>query len=447
MVASMRMAAETVAAILELLRDVPDLRGALARIPDRREAQGELPRRITVDADSAVASALASVFSARAIRRVGGKFQIDLGRAQTGLPPGELDATLHAALDRAPRDRCAEATAVSEDAVRRLGALRRSARSAAANAYLDEQIRLAEANKGEWVRRLREGERLAMAEAAKLLRCVDAAIDNRESVRLATFSARVAGDSKWLVPGGERTRMLGMALFAHDPATRQELLDASIDLAGPDAARLALEARGVLRDEAAVSVLCFGPIMYRKSGRSFDHVASHADLGEPVRLTLQQLRDARIEAPNATRVTVIENLTPFFEHIERLTSGEPEPSEIVIASEGQSTWAVVELVRALGRTGLPIRHATDLDRSGVLIARSLAARARLSMALLGMDARTHRRFAERGQRISPAEHDRLRALLADDPTDALGDDLLTEVMRTGLWIEPERFVEDVLIEA
>lgn len=420
------------------------LRAPLARILDRRAATGVLPARVTVDATPEVESSIADLFSRKAVRRVApGRVRIELSQAP-GWTSGDLDAALHAALGIAPRNRREEAEELAQLATGMLRDVAREARTPAAAAYLDEELALARAGKGDWTARLRvEPREVVRADLARLVRCVDAAATNVEPVRLATFSARVAGSSKWLVEG-DRARKVGAILAAHDAATRDELASAAVAPGARVAARAALEGRGIFRDEGAISVLCFGPIVYRKGDRSFDHVAMHAGLGEPCRLTLQQLRGASVEAPGAERVTVIENLTPFFERVEQLGSARRLDTEVVVASEGQASWAVVSLVRALHRSGLPVRHAGDLDRAGVLVARSLAGRAGVPIELLAMDVATHRRFVDRGLPLERAEAARLRALLESDPPDAPAHELLEEVARTGRWIEQERFLAEAL---
>jgi len=193
-------------------------------------------------------------------------------------------------------------------------------------------------------------------------------------------------------------------------------------------------------------VHCFGPLVYRKGNDRFDHVARHALRGEVSVLTLAQLRGAELEPPPVVRALVIENQTPFLDRVDALAARGGAPRELVICARGQAGWAVIELLRRLARAGVPIVHAGDLDRSGVLILRSLARRARARITPLAMDAATHRRFHAAARPISPGERERLGALLAVDDPAAAGHDLLAELAATGRWIEQEAFFDEVLAE-
>lgn len=433
--------------IRERFRDVPGLRAAIEAIVDRRAVRGALPQQMTLDVHREVEFALAEVFSGRAVRRASsGRVVIDFRRARAASGSIDIDEILHAAIGRTPRDHRVERDRFVTSAITALRALGAHALSVAARAYLDAQLESARAGKGDYLAAVRRsGSDAARDEWRTMVALIDAAVANAEPVRLATFSAKVAGDSKWLTANPDRLRRLGLVLASWDPATRAGLVDAGLQLESGATARLALEARGIFRDEGSVTVMCFGPITYVKRGQRFDHVARHARMGEPCRLTLKQIREAQIDAGGARLVMVLENLTTFFEYVE-LVARKEVADEVVVASEGQATWAVVDLVRALGRCGPRVVHSGDLDRSGVLIARSLAERSGVPVELAAMDAGTHRRFAARGLRMSQEEAARLGALLESDAQDALGHDLLVEISRSGVWIEQERFSIEALGE-
>jgi hypothetical protein len=251
------------------------------------------------------------------------------------------------------------------------------------------------------------------------------------------------GYSKALRRTGELFRWVSEALVAHDPGTQLRLEEWGV---GPLAARAsALEVNGVLFDEAAASVVCFGSIVYDKHGERFDQVARHAALGESSRLVLQQLRDVRVLPPPARRITIFENLAPYLDYVDACVAAR-RSDEIVLCSGGQANLAVVDLLHRLAAHGLPVRHAGDLDRSGVLIARSLAKRSRAGIELCLMDLATHRRFASRGAPVSDEERARLALLVRGDDARALGHALLREVLSTGIWIEQEAFADEVLHE-
>jgi hypothetical protein len=209
------------------------------------------------------------------------------------------------------------------------------------------------------------------------------------------------------------------------------------------ARRDALEARGIYKDEVAASVLCFGPLVYRKGRERFDHVARHARFGESSRLIQHQLRDATLERPAARRVTIFENLTPYLDYVDALIERGIR-NEISGCASGQASWAVVRLVELCARHALPMRFAGDLDRSGVLILRSLRKRTGARIEPLCMGVATHRRFADRGQPISAREATLLDAMLAHDAADAPCHALLRELGKTRVWIEQEAFAGECL---
>lgn len=178
-------------------------------------------------------------------------------------------------------------------------------------------------------------------------------------------------------------------------------------------------------------------------------MAVHAALGECVPLCLQQLRDMDIAALPVERVVLIENEASFLDYVEALRG---RAGELVICGRGQSNWAVVTLLRHVARwfrrepaRRVPVFHAGDLDRSGVLILRNLARHTGLAIAPLGMSVDVHRRHAVHGRALAGDERDRLHALLARDAPDSPGHDLLVEIARTGVWIEQEVFFRDVVL--
>jgi len=400
-----------------------------------------MPDRLTVAASPACATALAALFSSRAVRPAGsGRVRLDLAaadarvRTQHGEP---LDAILYRALGRVPGDPRGEEQALRARLSAGLAAL--PAATAVGRAYLDHARAALAQGQGEVLAAARaQGPDVALVHAAAVVRGVDAALSSPGPVRRATFAARVFGDSKALLPGRELARSVGLALVEHDPATRDDVLSRLGDRGADTAARLALESRGIFRDEAALTVHCFGPLIYGKGGERFDHVARHASQGDVAALTLRQLRGATLETP-VERATVIENQTTFLDYIEL----GPAPGELVVLGRGQASHAVVALLSLLGR-GAPIRIACDLDRSGVLIWRSLARRLRASLEPVGMDRATYDRVADRGRPLADGERARLASLLAVDPPAAAGHDLLVAIAERARWVEQEAFAADIL---
>jgi hypothetical protein len=211
------ISAEALTAVRVVIDRVPELRAVLGAILDARERRGRLPGRLTVDAAGSAAGALAELVSARAVVPAGaGRVRIDLGRADAicreQLGAG-FDAVLYAALDRQPRDPVAEEAALCAELVRGLAAI--DARSEAARAFVAAEAEAADRGAGDSARLARDGGvAMAVAEAALVSQCIDAALVTTEPVRQANFAARVLGDSKALVRG-DRLRRIGGALLAH----------------------------------------------------------------------------------------------------------------------------------------------------------------------------------------------------------------------------------------
>jgi hypothetical protein len=429
-------------AIRTAIAATPAARGALDAILDRRERTGRLPRTITVDADAGAIAALREIFTAAAVS------PLDAGRARldlTRVPPGvELERLLYAALERAPRDPAAEQRAVRDALVAALTALPPPT-NPTARAFLADECAAASSCAGDtWALAEARGSDHAAGLVADVATALAALLDraegNEQPIRTANFAARVLGNSKALAPGTDRALRLGAALLAYDRATQGEV--AGHQPASPrHAAALALEARGLLRDDASVLVHAFGPLVYRRGDTTFDHVARHAELGDPTPLSLGQLREARLVELPARRITLFENQAPFLDYVER---ADPR-HELVVLARGQASWAVVVLLRMCGAVGAPIRHAGDLDRTGVLILRSLARRSHLAIEPWHMDVETHRRFAGDGRPIEADERGRIARLVAIDDPAAPCHDLLVELHRTGTWIEQETFSHLVLV--
>ncbi|MBK9034602.1 MAG: DUF2399 domain-containing protein [Myxococcales bacterium] len=405
--------------------DAPAARRALAAVLDRAEATGRMPQRITVAVDAPGLVALRSIFSPRAVAALpDGRARLELAR----VPAHDLAALLYAALDRAPRDPADERRRL--DAELQAGLARVPAAAPTATAYL---AAVTDDLAGLHTLARDRGPAHALHQIAQVTRALDALATVTEPLRVASFAARALGDSKALGPGTELARAVGDALLRFDPVVQAEVA-ARQPRSALAAAALALEARGLVRDLTSVLVHVFGPLTYAVGELTFRHVADHAVLGVPTPLSLAQLRTARlVDAPFA-QITIFENQAPFLDYLDR---ADPR-RELVVCARGQATWAVVTLVRLCAATGAPIRAACDLDRSGVLILRSLAARAHAPIAPWHMDAATHARFAATaGRPLDPDERDRLARLVAADPPDAPCHDLLRAIHATGLWIEQE----------
>lgn len=436
-----------------LLAETPGLAEALHRVLDRVESKGGLPRTLTLKLAPEVAQALGALLSRRAVEDLGaGKYRLSLRAAARTLSRGPgakssgdagLVTLLYDAVERTPEDPRAERRGALRELGAGLEAVGRRARSAVARAYVREQVEAGRQGQGDLAGLAVEaGVERSLEEARRVVACVDAAIAHRGFVRLANFSTRALGDSKALRPGGDLWRRVGRALYAHDPATPRLVFELGPRSSVP-AHELSLEARGVYRDVAAGSVVCFGPLRYESGGERFEDVARHARLGDVCRLTVQQLRDARWLGALPSRVTVIENLTPFLDYVDRVVDAGAE-GELVVCSSGQASWAVVALLKLVAERQVPVRHCGDLDRSGVLILRSLARRSGCHITPWHMDEAKHARYLTEGLPLGEAEAGRLRALLAADDPRAPGHGVLCAVAESGLWIEQEVFGQELV---
>jgi hypothetical protein len=429
------------------------LRAALGAMLDRYERRGRWTRHITLPMRPGLDDALRLALSGRAIQRVARGLRVDVPRVSEALPdaprdPSGLDplaARLYAALGRAPHDERTRARARRDEAEGALGAALAEAGTEPARAWARAELERLAADRSELARAVCPPGGLARL-ALDVVRVLDAALGQSTPVRIQTFAAKTVGSSKALRPAGDLFRLASAALYEHDADTRALVLAMGEPVSAAAARRDALEARGIYRDEVAASVLCFGPIVYRKGRERFDHVARHARLGESCRLVQHQLRDAVLERPSARRVTIFENLTPYLEYVDALHA-ERGATEIVLCASGQASWAVVRMVEMCARHALPMRFAGDLDRSGVLILRSLRKRAGARIEPMCMGVPTHRRFASRGQPIAPRELAHLSAMLATDPPTAPCHALLAELARTQRWIEQEAFADECLEKA
>jgi Protein of unknown function C-terminus (DUF2399) len=435
--ASEALDAAALVALRAAIADAPLARAALAAILDRREASGRLPQRLTVAVDPPAVTALRHIFSARAVSTsTPGRARLDLTSA-----PANLAALLYAALDRGPRDPADDRRRLQAELDRGLTALPPPSHPIAAAFLAATRDDLAAARGDLWTLATERGPATALARTAQLVAALAAAATLTEPIRIANFAARVLGDSKALAPGTDLALALARALLAHDPSVQQDVASHHPTTIDGALAR-ALESRGLIRDEAGVLVHAFGPLVYARRGVTFAHVAEHARLGDPSPLSLAQLRGADLVELPVTQISLFENQAPFLDYVERADPAR----ELVVFARGQATWAVVTLLRLCARSGAPVRHAGDLDRSGVLILRSLAARARVPIAPWHMDAATHARFAATaGRPLPPGERDRLDRLLAVDDPRAPAHDLLTAIAATGLWIEQEAISHELWI--
>ena len=437
------------------------------RVLDRRDRTGRFPRTITCEAE--VGSALEHCLPSAAMRSTGaGKVLIDLERiervltaeAEDGMRPRETLETMFDRLaGRAARDLRAEAEHAAEALRAALAAgigegLQRVARcapfygigeldlsaadhdpahrrlAAVLNAMEEPAARL-------WRRLSREGGLGAVRTAAARLVAgfLIARFHQRGTVRLDHLSLSVAGDTKALRPGSSDHQRLADALLTADPD-----LAAQVRLAAPTSValqrRLALERLGIVTNDAPLEVLVQGPLTIQVEGQALRDTGELARLGLPAKLTYGLLRRGRPAVPPGTRIVTVENESAFH------TLAQLWPEALLVYTGGQPAWSVVLLLRQLHETDcdLAFFHAGDLDRSGLLILRSLRARSDLPVEPLWMDGESFRHCEDLALPMSPAEQERTRRLLAtwQEP---YGRDLLERLAASGRWIEQEALLQ------
>jgi hypothetical protein len=424
------------------------VRTLVAAILDRCDRGGALPKRMTWRCSTREErEAAVNLLSAAAVRPAndGLALRLDLARADTRLReagwPG-LSEVLYAATGRLPRNLLAEASELGHQAADRALALA-GERTGAAAVFLRAQADRLAGCRGELFELARRQGLAGLAgELALLARSIELAERNDQPLRLANFARRATGSTKGLRAGDRRYTRVADALLRHLPWLAEEV-DAEAPREPAERRRLAFERLGIFRNETPIDVLCFGHLVLEKRGRRLDAAALHCELGEPCRMMLLQLRDARIAEVRAERIVSIENETTFNDYVEWLRAS--RRAEIVLLSEGQANWAVVRLLRMLAAAapGLPLAHWGDLDRYGVLILRSLRRRSGLPVEPWLMDVPTFERFVDAGLPLPDGEREEIAALLASSPGEAASE-LLRAIHEAGRWVEQETVAEQLL---
>ncbi len=432
----------------QLARDTA-VRAVVDAILNRCDRAGALPARMTIQCRSSEErQAAIRLLSAAAVHSAAGvdlAVRLDLARADARLRenggPG-LSEVLYAAAGRQPRNLREEAEILGAHAARLGFALADEHRGAAAG-FLQEAAQRLAACRGEL---FDLGRSRGLAQLERELdftaRCIELAEFNEKPVRLANFSRRATGSSKGLRTGDRRYMRVADALLARVPG-----LAARVAAEGfaehPDRRRFALECLNVFRNETPIDVLCWGRFVLEKQGRRLDAPALHHELGEPCRLLLLHLRDARVSELRAEKILSIENETTFNDYTDWLqTSGR---DEIVLLSEGQANWAVVRLLRLLAEKApsIPIEHWGDMDRFGVLILRSLRRRTGLGIEPRWMDVPTFEQCATVALPLPDSECGEIDRLLAASDAQ-VGSDLLRTLRQSRRWLEQEAVAEEVL---
>lgn len=429
-----------------------DLRAVVSALLDRCDRSGSLPATMIYRCvREGEREALVRLLSQKAVKDVApargapAAVRIDLDRADRALREGggpPLRDLLYAAAGREPGNRRAEAAALAARAGEEARALAATAPGAAGAFLRDAAERLMRGRGGDFRRAGEEGLDRVMEELRIVARCIAAAEKNDAPVRLANFSRRTTGSTKGVRAGDRRYVRIADALLRFLPGLA-EGVDAESPRDPPERRRLALERLGVFRNETPVDVLCFGDFVLEKRGARMDAPSVHHGLGEPVRLLILSLRGARVRTMRATRIVSIENETTFNDYVDRRSGG--DGGEIVLCSQGQANWAVVRLLRLLHEAdpSVPVFHWGDMDRSGVLILRSLRRRSGVPVEPMHMDRETFLRFSADGLPLPPGEAGEIDRLLAKGGEEP-GGGLLSAIRETGRWVEQETVADAIL---
>ncbi len=428
----------------------PALRAVVNAILDRCDREGTLPKQMLLRCRSgAEREAAVRLLSPAAVKASAddecGTLRLDLARAGQRLQEEDgnaLEIVLYQAAGRRPRNLREEKQELARQAAAAALGMAESHSGVAASFLRDAAGQLAR-GKGElFLMAQQQGLPRLEDELSLTAACLALAEQNERSLRLANFSRQATGSTKGLRPGDGRYERVADALLRHLPE-----LDLWVGAeAPPDSAarrRLAFEALQIFRNETPIDVLCYGHLVLEKRGRRIEEVAAHRELGEPARLLLLHLRNARVAEIRARRVVSIENETTFNDYVDWVRAHGDD--QIVLCSQGQANWALVRILRLLAEAApeVPMLHWGDLDRFGVLILRSLRRRTGLPVEPLWMDAETFHRAAPEGISLPPGEREEIELLLRHSPG-AVGSDLLEAIRQAGRWVEQEAVAETVL---
>jgi hypothetical protein len=425
-----------------------ELRAVVLALLDRCDRTGSLPGKMVYRcARDGEKDVLVRLLSANAVRPIAGDalaVRLDLEKAERALREdggSSLRDLLYEAAGRAPRDLKGEKAAMAAQAQGIVITLA-DASEGTARAFLMDAVGRLSRRQGDLFRQVWEnGVECVTQELGIVARCIAAAEGNEGPVRLANFSRRATGTTKGIRPGDARYILLADALLRFLPGLADRV-EAESPRDPSERRRLALECLGIFRNETPVDVLCFGSFVLDKRGARLDAPKAHRALGEPVRLMLLNLRKAHAAQVRASRIVSIENETTFNDYVDQLR--EEGGDDIVLCSQGQANWAVVRLLRMLHEADPTVQvfHWGDLDRSGVLILRSLRRRSGVPVQPLHMDPETLQRFSAEGLPLPSSEREEIEILLKR-PVDDIGNDLLTAIRDAGKWVEQETVADAI----
>jgi uncharacterized protein (TIGR02679 family) len=269
------------------------------------------------------------------------------------------------------------------------------------------------------LRRLAQGDELGLGR--QTLGVLDSLLaGGHATIDLAVLAARRCGDAKALNDGKPlATLVLRTLAFSDDVATPANAAER----------RALWERHGVVCDPLSSHALCLN-LPLAAEGPVGAAAAAHADVGEPLRLTLRALRrfPPRFDPP--VTIYVCENPTVVSAAAEALG----EHCAPLLCTDGRPTVAVTCLLEHAAEQGCTLRYHGDFDWPGIAMATDALRRPHAEPWRLG--ATDYRRAVAVG-----AGTKALRGRPANTPWDP---DLCSAMSDGGLIVEEEAVVTELL---
>jgi uncharacterized protein (TIGR02679 family) len=181
------------------------------------------------------------------------------------------------------------------------------------------------------------------------------------AITLAEFATECAGDAHAL----DRDQPLGKLTASALAHLHTDPLSSDGGSAGSPASawRQAWACEGVVCDDVSVSCLVLNLPMRADGGAIAGAIAAHAEIGEPIRLTLRQLGSPSLAIDAPRPVYVCENPS-IVAHAGQLLGPRSSP---LICADGQPDSAVGALLELLIAQGCELRYHGDFDWGGIRI--------------------------------------------------------------------------------
>lgn len=414
----------------QLLNRSASARNFVSKLLDKIDRSGDVPGMFSCKLELCPEPETISIFFGHAHVSVSKK-SVRLHLKKLIINQPDIIARLYEALGRKQRDIPSE----KQNTAQKLSAILRhyidDSDPGVFRSYLEEELCLAAECRGELFQ-LSFKNRLLEVET--LLGCLKrgfaALSSDHESLRLSHFGLLVAGDTKCCRSGTALLNRFADLLYRYDSAIRADV--DMLQTTSQNERIRAIFAHSCLHlDGSASQIQVFGNLAFEKHDICFDYVKQHAQIGEPVLLSSDQLHAARfIQA--SKKLVSIENETSFFDYIQQADPAR----EMVVCTMGQAGHLIIRFLRDLSPLINELWHWGDLDRSGVLILESLRYRSALNIKPLHMDAATLKAHIGKGKKLSISEKAMIEKLLINRPQ-IICSELLSAIVETGLWLEQE----------